>query len=122
MGMPCKFTELVIDCANPNRLAEFWAAVLGGSITADEYGCVQVAAGPGQMPRLTFVEVPNAKSIKNRLHIDLNPLGCTQAEEVERILQLGASRVDVGQGSVSWVVSADIEGNEFCVLRPTLRA
>jgi hypothetical protein len=120
--MPCKFTELVIDCANPNRLAEFWAAVLGGSITADEYGCVQVAAGLGQMPRLTFVEVPNAKSIKNRLHIDLNPLGCTQAEEVERILQLGASCVDVGQGAVSWIVLADIEGNEFCVLRPTLGA
>jgi hypothetical protein len=66
---------------------------------------------------LTFVPVPEAKSGKNRLHIDVNPIGCNQDEEVERLLGLGARRVDIGQGERSWVVLADPEGNEFCVLR-----
>jgi len=60
--------------------------------------------------------VPEAKTTKNRLHIDLDP--DDQAAEVDRVIALGARRVDVGQGDVSWVVLADPEGNEFCVLRP----
>jgi hypothetical protein len=120
--VPCKFTELVIDCADPARLAEFWAAVLDGRVTSDDYGCLQVAGSSPEMPRLTFIEVPAAKSVKNRLHIDLNPVSCTQEQEVDRIIGLGAKRIDIGQGSVTWVVLADIEGNEFCVLHPPVAA
>jgi hypothetical protein len=64
-----------------------------------------------------FVPVPEPKTIKNRLHIDVLPVGGDQAQEVERVLALGARRVDVGQGVQTWVVLADPEGNEFCVLR-----
>ena len=62
--------------------------------------------------------VPDEKRSKNRLHIDVNPIGCDQQQEVERLIGLGARRADVGQGEgKSWVVLADPEGNEFCVLQ-----
>lgn len=67
-------------------------------------------------PALTFARVPEGKAVKNRLHLDLNPADREQHEEVRRLLDLGARHVDVGQGDVSWVVLADPEGNEFCVL------
>jgi hypothetical protein len=118
--MACRLTELVIDCAHPAALASFWAAVLQAETIADPYGFVQVTAASG--PLLTFVQVPEAKSVKNRLHIDLNPSGCTQAEEAERLTRLGATPVDVGQGDADWIVFADPEGNEFCLLAPTVAA
>jgi hypothetical protein len=65
---------------------------------------------------LTFARVPEGKAIKNRLHLDVNPADREQDEEVSRLLALGARHADVGQGDVSWVVLADPEGNEFCVL------
>lgn len=68
-------------------------------------------------PTILFAQVPEEKTVKNRLHIDLRPVDRTSAEEVERILALGARRVDVGQGEQTWTVLADPEGNEFCVLR-----
>jgi hypothetical protein len=64
--------------------------------------------------------VPEPKSVKNRIHIDLNPTGCEQPEELERLLALGAKRIDIGQGEQTWVVLADPEGNEFCLLRTRL--
>ena len=67
-------------------------------------------------PLLVFVPVPEPKTVKNRLHIDVNPSGCEQQDELERLLALGARRVDVGQGDVPWIVLADPEGNEFCLL------
>ena len=66
-------------------------------------------------PGLIFVPVPEGKTVKNRLHIDLNPEN--QEAEVDRLIELGARRIDIGQGEVTWVVMADPEGNEFCVLR-----
>jgi hypothetical protein len=68
-------------------------------------------------PTLTFARVPESKTVKNRLHIDVSPIDGAQEAEVERLLVLGARRVDIGQGEQSWVVLADPEGNEFCVLR-----
>ena len=68
-------------------------------------------------PTIIFGVVPEAKTVKNRLHIDLRPIDRTTAEEVERILALGARHVDIGQGEQTWTVLADPEGNEFCVLR-----
>ena len=67
-------------------------------------------------PMLTFAHVPEGKTVKNRLHLDLNPTDREQGEEVRRLLGLGARHADVGQGDESWVVLADPEGNEFCVL------
>jgi hypothetical protein len=116
--MASKFTELIVDCADPNRVAAFWAAVLGWERTADSTDNeVELAGPPGSAPRLLFIRVPEAKAVKNRLHIDVNPVGCEQAEEVARLLGLGARRIDIGQGEQTWVVLADPEGNEFCVLR-----
>ena len=116
--MGSRFTELVVDAADPERLAEFWMAVLGWRPTGRYAGAVEIVDPAGGSPSLTFVPVPDEKQGKNRLHIDVNPVGCDQDEEVERLIGLGARRVDVGQGSEkSWVVLADPEGNEFCVLR-----
>ena len=115
--MGSKFTELIVDCADPNRLAAFWAAVLGWQPTGSYDEVVQIAGPPGAGPALVFVAVPEAKTVKNRLHIDVNPVGCEHEQEVARLIGLGARRVDVGQGEQSWVVLADPEGNEFCVLR-----
>jgi hypothetical protein len=68
-------------------------------------------------PTLLFTRVPESKAVKNRLHIDVSPIDRSRDEEVERLLALGARHVDIGQGEQSWVVLADPEGNEFCVLR-----
>jgi Glyoxalase-like domain len=113
-----RFTELVIDAASPERLAAFWMAVLGWQPTGKYQGAIEIADPAGGGPALTFVPVPDDKRGKNRLHIDVNPVGCDQQQEVERLIGLGAARVDVGQGAdTTWVVLADPEGNEFCVLR-----
>ena len=115
--MASRFTELVVDCADPRRLAEFWGAVLGWQPTGRYQEAIEIAGPPGSGPSLVFIPVPEAKAVKNRLHIDVNPVGCDQDEELERLLGLGARRVDVGQGEQAWVVLADPEGNEFCLLR-----
>jgi hypothetical protein len=112
-----KFTELCIDCSDPLRLAEFWAEVLDYKITDAEGDEVALAGPEGSGPEILFVKVPEAKTVKNRLHIDVNPVDREQDEEVQRLLELGARKVDIGQGDVTWVVMADLEGNEFCVLR-----
>ena len=124
--MANRFTELILDSHEPRKLAEFWSEVLGYKILDDDDEAVEIGAeeptaegirqGP-IAPTLVFVPVPEDKAVKNRIHIDVSPIDCTQAEEVERILALGAAHVDVGQGEQSWVVLADPEGNEFCVLR-----
>ncbi len=114
------FREIVVDCANPKQLAEFWAAVLNWPLTEDPEGyCWLSSTGEpwAPPPVLVFAPVPEKKTVKNRLHIDVNPSGCDQAEELERLLALGATHADVGQGdSVPWIVLADPEGNEFCLL------
>jgi hypothetical protein len=116
-----RFTELVIDAADPERMAAFWMAVLGWQPTGRYHGAVEIADRSGQGPSLTFVPVPDAKRGKNRLHVDVNPTGCDQEQEVERLIGLGAQRADIGQGAdTSWVVLADPEGNEFCVLRTSV--
>jgi len=120
--MTSKFTQLVIDCADPERLATFWRAVLGWEVKdRSEHGNeIEIADPAGALPTLLFIRVPEAKTVKNRLHIDVNAVGTDQQAEVERLVGLGARHVDVGQGEQSWVVLADPEGNEFCVLRSRL--
>lgn len=112
---------LNIDSRDPRRIADFWEAVLGWRRTHDDPDEVVLeppAGTPedGVVPDILFARVPEAKTVKNRLHLDLRP--DDQAAEVERVEKLGARRVSVGQGEdVSWVVLADPDGNEFCVLR-----
>jgi Glyoxalase-like domain len=123
--MTSKFTELAIDCADPGALARFWCSVLDYEVHDEDDGLVTIgsrpAAGgtnqPGPVPpTLTFAHVPEGKTAKNRLHLDVSPADRDQENEVRRLLDLGARRADVGQADVSWVVLADPEGNEFCVL------
>ncbi|MFN2581270.1 MAG: VOC family protein [Candidatus Dormibacteria bacterium] len=112
--------EIVIDCENPRRVAEFWSKVLGWPDGVAEEGYVWVSStGAPDAPRpvLVFAEVPEKKTLKNRVHIDVNPHGCDQQQELERLLALGARHVDIGQGDAPWYVLADPEGNEFCLLR-----
>ena len=119
--MNTRLVNLVIDAARPRVLADFWAALLGWSVAAEEPDEVDVRAPEtdGWGLDLVFVPVPEAKEVKNRLHLDLaSTTAAHQAELVERALELGGSRVDIGQGAVPWVVLADPEGNEFCVLEP----
>ncbi|MGZ4631709.1 MAG: VOC family protein [Actinomycetes bacterium] len=122
--MACRFTELVIDCTDHRRLGEFWSQVLGYRIaeTSDgpEHYYVELQGPPGAGPTILVLRTPDTKTTKNRRHLDVNATDRDQAAEVERILALGASRVDIGQGEQSWVVLADPEGNEFCVLASTV--
>lgn len=124
--MASKFTELAIDCVDPDALSRFWCAVLDYEVQEEEEGFISIGSplvpegnkrlGPVP-PTLGFARVPEGKAIKNRLHIDVNPTDREQDEEVRRLLALGARHVDVGQsGDESWVCLADPEGNEFCVL------
>lgn len=116
--MSAVVSEICLDVNDLPRMAEFWGAVLEltptfGSEPGDAYA--EFALAPGLS--LLLLEVPEPKSVKNRLHLDLSPRGADQAAEVARVEALGARRADVGQGpDVSWVVLADPEGNEFCVL------
>ncbi|MFK4084569.1 VOC family protein [Kribbella sp. NPDC020789] len=124
--MASKFTELAIDCADPAALARFWCAVLDYEVQLIEEDSVTIGSPavpegrkrPGPVPpTLTFALVPEGKTVKNRLHLDVNPTDRDQAAEVRRLLDLGARPADVGQGAdVTWVVLTDPEGNEFCVL------
>jgi predicted enzyme related to lactoylglutathione lyase len=114
--MPSQWYTTVIDCLDPASLARFWGAVLDYQIVYEAPDEVVIAKDEHTYPGLIFVPVPEEKSVKNRLHIDLNP--DDRDAEIDRILALGATRADVGQtGEATWVVLADPEGNEFCVLR-----
>jgi Glyoxalase-like domain len=122
-----KFTELAIDCADPSGLARFWCSVLGYEVQEEDDGIVTI--GSSTMPEgknqlgpvaatLTFARVPEGKTIKNRLHLDVNPTDREQDEEVRRLLDLGARHADVGQtGKESWVCLADPEGTSSASLR-----
>jgi predicted enzyme related to lactoylglutathione lyase len=106
--------QIVIDCEDPARLARWWAEALGYQIVSEEPDEVEIRRSPDQLPGLLFGTVPDAKTVKNRLHIDLRP--DDQEAEVERLVDMGARPVDIGQHDVPWVVLADPEGNEFCIL------
>ena len=116
--MGSRFTEVIVDCAEPRALAAFWSAVLGWSVTADSNDNeVEITDGEGG-PTLLFSRVAEPKRCKNRLHIDVNPVGCEQAEELERLLGLGARPVDIGQGEQTWHVLADPVGQRVLPAAP----
>ena len=123
--MPLWIDWVTIACRDVRSLAEFWGAALDYDVEyssfedpeADPSESAEVLLSPRdhRNARVLLLEVPEQKSIKNRLHLDLRSRD--QAGEVARLEAMGASRVDIGQGDVSWVVMADPEGNEFCILR-----
>jgi hypothetical protein len=126
VGMSVRWYSVVIDCRDVAAQSSWWAEALGwvkGYEAPDEVVLVPayvLTKGDSipieeQGPGLVFVPVPEGKAVKNRLHLDLAPrAGDDQAAEVERLVGLGASQVEVGQtGAATWVVLADPEGNEF---------
>ncbi len=119
--MTLRIQSLCIDSTDPKVAADFWEKALGWRRTyeADDEIVLEPPAGSpeeGVSPDLLFLKVPERKEVKNRLHLDLRPKD--RDAEVARLEGLGAERISVGQGpEVTWVVLADPDGNEFCVLR-----
>lgn len=119
-----KIQCITIDSDDPVTLAEFWKEVLGWEITftSENEVCIELLDGSaiqGQIPDILFIKTPDRRIVKNRLHLDLRP--DNQEAEVEKIERLGGKRIEIGQSESSettWIVMADPEGNEFCVLRP----
>jgi len=122
--MVSRFSELVIDCQDPQRLAAFWCAVLDFVVLDTDEGAIEI--GPqtgfgGPQPTLIFSPTIEPKTGKLRLHIDVNPTDRDQDAELQRLLSLGARPADIGQtGEEPWHVLLDPEGNEFCLLRAQL--
>ena len=114
--MAISWFSLDVDARDPAELARWWARVLDYKVVWEEDAYVAIARDDRTHPGLMFNRVVGAKSEKNRLHLDLNP--DDHESEVQRLLDLGATRVDIGQGDVPWAVLADPEGNEFCVMTP----
>jgi Glyoxalase-like domain len=123
--MASKFTALAVDCADPNGLARFWCSVLDYEVQDEDDGVVAIGSplvpegkdhlGPVP-PTLTFAHVPEGKTVKNRLHLDVNPTDRSQDEEIARLVGLGATVVNDNRPEFGWVTLADPEGNEFDVL------
>lgn len=116
--MRLQWEQVVIDSADPVTLGSWWAKALGWVVVNDDPDEFEIQRAPGEMPGLLFAHSGEAKAGKNRLHLDFRPTQDQQGE-VARLLALGATRADIGQGEQRWVVLADPEGNEFCVLAPT---
>jgi len=123
--MTSKFTELSIDCADPSGLARFWCSVLDYEVQDEDDGVIAIGSplvpeGKNRLgpvpPTLTFAHVPEGKTVKNRLHIDVNPADRSQDEEIARLTGLGATVLSDNRPEFSWVTLADPEGNEFDVL------
>ncbi|MFT3853412.1 MAG: VOC family protein [Ilumatobacteraceae bacterium] len=118
--MTLRIGEIAVDCSDPERAAEFWCAALGYRITDQDPTGVAIA-GSSTAPTILLLASSDPKTSKNRLHFDLCPLeGSTRADEVDRLIALGATPVDIGQGDSPWSVLADPCGNEFCVMPTTL--
>ncbi|MGG8407194.1 VOC family protein [Streptomyces sp. 12297] len=110
---------VVVDCADPRAMARFWGEAMDWTLheVTDDQAVLRSAKGVG--PYLEFLRSPDAKTVKNRIHLDLRPyLGDDHAAEADRLRALGATDVDLGQGDVPWTVLGDPEGNEFCLLTP----
>jgi len=116
-----EWEQVVVDAHDPVALGRWWAGVLGWVVLSESPGEVEIRPAPDRLPGLIFVPVPEAKDRKNRLHLDFRP--DDQQAEVGRFLRAGAAYADVGQApSDPWVVLADPEGNEFCVLSARAKA
>jgi hypothetical protein len=121
--MSSRIAHTTFDCRNAYELSSFWATVLQYTDVPDDPNepgdeeCMIV--GPLEVQRLLFIEVPETKRVKNRVHLDLVPVDRTRDEEIERVFTLGATPIDDRRRAdgTGWLVLADPEGNEFCILR-----
>ncbi|MEV7276465.1 VOC family protein [Streptomyces sp. NPDC093111] len=111
--------HITIDCADAYALGTFWAEVLDSKVSDDDRPGDPEVLVESRGAGLLFIQVPEAKSVKNRIHLDLQPEDRTRDEEVERLLALGATLVDDRRSpdGPGWAVLTDPEGNEFCVER-----
>lgn len=112
--MGLEWEQVVVDATDPLMLGRWWADALRWVVVNDEPAEFEIRPSEARLPGLLFEQVGEAKGGKNRLHLDFRP--DDQEAEVARLLALGARHADIGQGQQSWVVLADPEGNEFCVL------
>jgi predicted enzyme related to lactoylglutathione lyase len=113
--MSLRLEQVVIDARDPVALGRWWCEALQWVIVNDDPAEFEIQPPEAGLAGIIFEPVSQRKQVKNRVHLDFRP--DDQDAEMARLTALGASRVDVGQGDVSWVVLADPEGNEFCVLR-----
>ncbi|MFF9012693.1 VOC family protein [Streptomyces sp. NPDC014870] len=125
--MACRISELVIECADPERLAAFWSEVLG-YVEVEREDDGSIAIGPpdtgfgGAQPTLVLSPNSEPRTGPHRMHFDVNATDRDQDAELERLLALGAEPADIGQtGEENWHVLADPEGNLFCLLRTRLQ-
>ena len=115
--VPSRIAVVAVDATNPRVVADFWCEVLGWQVAEESDDGISIQSPDGAWPAIDVLPVPEGKTVKNRLHFDLRADGVSTDVELERLLTLGARRVDVGQRpDVTWVVLADPEGNEFCLL------
>ncbi|HZM32271.1 MAG TPA: VOC family protein [Acidimicrobiales bacterium] len=112
--MRLEWEQVIVDAHDPAGLGRWWQGALGWVVVNDDPEEFEIRPSPDRLPGLLFARVPEPKTVKNRLHLDFRPED--RDAEVDRLLGLGARRADIGQGDESWVVLADPEGNEFCVL------
>jgi predicted enzyme related to lactoylglutathione lyase len=117
--MPVRLHHIVIDAHDLPALARFWTQALGWKILSERDREIVIGTDENAPAGICFMPAADPKTVKNRLHLDLTSSAQDRGQEIERLLALGARRVDIGQtGSESWTVLADPEGNEFCVIRP----
>ena len=117
--MPVTLHHVVVDTHDLPGLARFWTQALGWKILSEREREIVIGPDVSAPVGMCFMPVTDPKTVKNRVHLDLTTEAADRDAEIERLLALGARRVDVGQtGEESWTVLADPEGNEFCVIRP----
>jgi len=117
--MPVRLHHIVIDAHDLPKLARFWTQALGWQVLSEREREIVIGTDENAPVGICFMPVTDQKIVKNRVHLDITTEAQDRDQEIDRLLGLGAQRVDVGQtGKESWTVLADPEGNEFCVIRP----
>ena len=116
--MPLSVNAITFDCHNPGELALFWGAALDYKVTAEENKAIATPSD-AHFSRLMFLKVPEGKTVKNRVHLDLRPSDTSRDAALDKLIGLGAQKVaDFNEHSWAWTVLLDPEGNEFCVEQP----
>jgi len=116
--MPVRLHHIVVDTHDLPELARFWTQALDWTVLSEREREIVIGPDENAPVGMCFMPVTDAKTVKNRIHLDLTTGADDRDQEIARLLALGARRVDIGQtGAESWTVLADPEGNEFCVKR-----
>jgi predicted enzyme related to lactoylglutathione lyase len=119
VGMPVTLHHVVVDTHDLPSLSRFWSQALGWPVLSERENEVVIGPDVNAPVGMCFMPVSDVKQVKNRVHLDVTTSAEDRDREIERLISLGARRVDIGQtGQESWTVLADPEGNEFCVIRP----